>query len=33
MDLGYDFPEPSVEQREVAAKIAKDLGLGLDFED
>jgi len=33
MDLGYDFPEPSNEQREVAAKIAKDLGLGLDFED
>ena len=31
MDLGYDFPEPSNEQREVAAKIAKDLGL--DFED
>jgi len=33
MDLGYDFPEPSNEEREVAAKIAKDLGLGLDFED
>ena len=33
MDLGYDFPEPSDEQKEVAAKIAKDLGLGLDFED
>jgi hypothetical protein len=33
MDLGYDFPEPSNEQREVAAKIAKDLDLGLDFED
>jgi len=31
MDLGYDFPEPSDEEREVAAKIAKDLGL--DFED
>jgi hypothetical protein len=33
MDLGYDFPELSNEQREVAAKIAKDLGLDLDFED
>jgi hypothetical protein len=32
-DLGYDFPELSNEQREVAAKIAKDLGLDLDFED
>ena len=31
MDLGFDFPELSNEQREVAAKIAKDLGL--DFED
>ena len=33
MDLGFDFPELSNEQREVAAKIAKDLGLDLDFED
>jgi hypothetical protein len=32
-NLGYDFPQPSNEEKEQAARIAKDLDLGLDFED
>jgi hypothetical protein len=31
--LGYEFPEPSPEQIEEAKKIAKDLDLGLEFDD
>lgn len=30
---GYKFPEPSSEQIEQAKKIAKDLDLGLEFDD
>ena len=32
-DLGYEFPEPSPEQIEEAKKIAKDMDLGLEFDD
>ena len=32
-NLGYDFPQPSDEEKGQAARIAKDLDLGLDFED
>lgn len=32
-DLGYQFPEPSPEQIEQAKKIAKDMDLGLEFDD
>lgn len=32
-NMGYDFPEPSDEEVNQAKNIAKDLDLGLDFED
>ncbi len=31
-NLGYNFPQPSQQELDKAKQIAKDLGLGLDFE-